>query len=109
MKPFIISSVTNNRKYMKGVDKMGFILDMLSLVMYMPFLQVDEEDISRNAKHLKKYVWFQNLLNNKHNRELIIHHKDVRQVIGKFNIEKLHKKHYNTKCERKLNKVLRAI
>lgn len=41
---------------------MGFILDIFSLAVYIPFLQVDEEDISRNAVHLKKYSWFQALL-----------------------------------------------
>lgn len=33
---------------------MGFILDIFSLAVYIPFLQVNEEDISRNAVHLKE-------------------------------------------------------
>ena len=37
---------------------MGFILDIFSLTMYIPFLQVDEEDISRNAAHLKNIAGF---------------------------------------------------
>ncbi|MFJ5964001.1 hypothetical protein [Bacillus sp. NPDC093026] len=85
---------------------MGLILDMLTFAVYLPFLQVDEEDRSRNAKHLKKYIWFQDLLSHKEYRNLIIHHKDVRQVIGRFKTDKLDKKHYNTKCERELNKAL---
>nr|MDF9459567.1 hypothetical protein [Bacillus pumilus] len=33
---------------------MGFIFDIFSLAVYIPFLQVDEEDISRNARHISK-------------------------------------------------------
>ncbi|MBS4745521.1 hypothetical protein B9G52_18200 [Bacillus safensis] len=89
---------------------MGFILDIFSLTMYIPFLQVDEEDISRNAAHLKKYSWFQALLHDQTCRELIIYDPDVRRVIGRFKTEKLHKKRYNLRCERKLLQALqRAI
>lgn len=85
---------------------MGFILDIFSLTMYIPFLQVDEEDISRNAAHLKKYYWFQTLLHDQTCRDLISYHPDVRRVIGKFKTKKLHKKQYNLGCERKLLQAL---
>lgn len=91
---------------MKGGSKMGFILDIFSLTMYIPFLQVDEEDISRNAAHLKKYSWFQALLHDQTCRDLISYHHDVRRVIGKFKTKKLHKKQYNLRCERKLLQAL---
>ncbi|PRR91843.1 MULTISPECIES: hypothetical protein [unclassified Bacillus (in: firmicutes)] len=86
---------------------MGFIFDIFSLAVYLPFLQVDEEDISRNAAHLKKYSWFQELLNDRAYRHLIIYHPNVRQVIGRCNTDKLHKKRYNLKYERKVLKALR--
>ncbi|KIL09818.1 hypothetical protein [Bacillus safensis] len=85
---------------------MGFILDMFSLAVYIPFLQVDEEDISRNAVHLKKYSWFQALLHDQTCRELIIYDLGVRRLIGRFKTEKLHKKRYNLRCERKLLQAL---
>ncbi|MFP7344012.1 hypothetical protein [Bacillus safensis] len=85
---------------------MGFILDIFSLAVYIPFLQVDEEDISRNAAHLKKYYWFQTLLHDQTCRDLIIYHPDVRRVIGKFKTKKLHKKQYNLRCKRKLLQAL---
>ncbi|MDG3044238.1 hypothetical protein OE903_11030 [Bacillus sp. B6(2022)] len=37
---------------------MGFILDIFNLALYIPFLQVDEEDISRNAAQLKNTAGF---------------------------------------------------
>lgn len=80
MKPFLLLSVGNN---MGGGTKMGFIFDIFSLAVYIPFLQVDEEDISRNAAHLKKFSWFHTLLNDPTFRNLIIYHPDVRQVIGR--------------------------
>nr|MDH3176229.1 hypothetical protein [Bacillus pumilus] len=86
---------------------MGFILDIFSLAVYIPFLQVDEEDISRNAAHLKKHSRFHELLNDPTYRHLIIYHPDVRQVIGRCNTDKLHQKRYNLKCKRKVLKALR--
>ncbi len=92
---------------MKGGTNMGFIFDIFSLDVYIPFLQVDEEDISRNASELKKYSWFHALLNDPVYRHLIIYHPDVRHVIGRCHTDKLHRKRYNLKCERKLLKDLR--
>nr|WP_283775158.1 hypothetical protein [Bacillus zhangzhouensis] len=104
MKPFLFLSVM---KHMKGGDHVGFILDIFTLALYIPFLQVDEEEISRNAVHLKKYSWFQALLNDQTFRELIIYNQDVRRVIGRFKTDKLHHKRYNIRCERKLLQALR--
>lgn len=86
---------------------MGLILDLFNLAVYIPFLQVDEEDTSRNATHLKKYSWFQDLLSDQRCRELIILYADVRHVIGQFKTNQLHKKRYNIKCEKKLHQALR--
>ena len=44
---------------------MGFILDIFSLAVYIPFLQVDEEEISRNAAHLKNIAGFKHYYMNK--------------------------------------------
>lgn len=81
---------------MKGASDMGFILDIFNLALYIPFLQVDEDDISRNAAQLKKYSWFQALLND----------QGVRRVIGQFKTSKLHKKPYNIRCERKVQQAI---
>lgn len=43
---------------MKGASDMGFILDIFNLALYIPFLQVDEDDISRNAALLKNTAGF---------------------------------------------------
>ncbi len=85
---------------------MGILLDLLNLAVYTPFLNVDEEDIGRNMKYLKKYHWFRSYLEDEKYREIIIHHKEVRQCIGKFNRDQLHKSSYQKKCQRKLYKVL---
>ncbi|KLV25935.1 hypothetical protein CHH55_04670 [Niallia circulans] len=85
---------------------MGILLDLLNLAVYIPFLKVDEEEVCRNVKHLKKHQWFRNYLNDEECRGLIIHDKDVRQCIGKFNSSKLYKHSYQKKCQEKLHKVL---
>lgn len=54
----------------------------------------------------QKYSWFQALLHEQTCRELIIYDPDVRRVIGRFKTEKLHKKRYNLRCERKLLQAL---
>ncbi|MDL4839337.1 hypothetical protein [Aquibacillus rhizosphaerae] len=84
---------------------MGIILDLLSIFVNSPFRKVNESDIGRNIKELKKHQWFRNYLNEEKHRELIIHNKDVRQVIGKFKSEKLDRDYYQEKCQKKLKKV----
>ncbi|OLP63371.1 hypothetical protein BACPU_33000 [Bacillus pumilus] len=85
---------------------MGIILDIFYLAIYKTFLQVDEDDISRNVTHLKKYTWFRDLLNDQKCKEIIIYDSDVRHVIGQFKTGKLHKRRYNIRCERKLHQAL---
>ncbi|GMG77871.1 hypothetical protein ShirakiTA10_08330 [Bacillus safensis] len=41
---------------------MGFILDIFSLTMYIPFLQVDEEDISRKRSTSQKILLVSNTI-----------------------------------------------
>lgn len=55
MEPFPFLIVIND---MKGAGNMGFILDIFNLALYIPFLQVDEDDISRNAAQLKNTAGF---------------------------------------------------
>ncbi|MFC4025495.1 hypothetical protein ACFOUV_17060 [Oceanobacillus longus] len=73
---------------------------------FLPFLKVDEEDIGRNIKHLKRQQWFQNYLNDEKYRGLIIHNRDVRQVIGNFKSSKLDRESYQERCQEKLHKIL---
>ncbi|GGH89117.1 hypothetical protein JOD43_004478 [Pullulanibacillus pueri] len=82
-------------------------LEFLNLAVHIPLLKkVNESDIGRNLKTLKKYQWFQNYLNNEKYKELIKHNKDVRKTIGRFNNHKLNKSSYNIKCQKKIHKVL---
>ncbi|MBK3496539.1 hypothetical protein JFL43_17075 [Viridibacillus sp. YIM B01967] len=83
------------------------ILDALNLIIYLPFLKPDEEDISKNIEALKKHNWYIALLEDGELKELIVHDKDVRQIIGRFNYEKLSRQSYQIKCERKLEDVLK--
>jgi hypothetical protein len=83
------------------------ILDALNLIIYLPFLKPDEEDISKNIEALKKHNWYIALLEDVELKELIVRDKDVRQIIGRFNYEKLSRQSYQIKCERKLEDVLK--
>lgn len=85
---------------------MILLLDLLNLAVCLPFLSVNEADIGRNVNQLKKYDWFQNLLQNPQKRELIIYNKQVRESIGKLNTSKLDRTGYNEKSRRKINQVL---
>ncbi len=88
---------------------MTFLLDILNLVTYFPFLKVDEEDIGRNMEQLKKYKWFQKYLKDEKTRNLLIHNQKVRETVGKFKTKLMAGVSYNRKCERKLGKVLKEI
>lgn len=70
------------------------------------FPRVDEEDIGKNISDLKKRQWFKSLLNNEEYRELIIHDNEVRKTIGKFNNNKLDKKFFKAKYQKKLQNLL---
>lgn len=85
---------------------MGLALDIMSFVIYIPYLKVDEEDIGRNMDKLKKYHWFQAYLTNENYRELIIHNTKVRQTIGKLNNAKLSNESYAKKCQKKVHQIL---
>ena len=83
------------------------LLVFLNLGLYLPsLLAVDEEDIERNTNRLKKYKWFQELLRDKEYRQLIIHDKDVRKVIGKFNDKKIDKVFFQSRYRKKLQNIL---
>lgn len=87
---------------------MILILELLNLVVYFPFLKPDEEDIGRNVNQLKKYDWFQNLLQNAEQRVLVIHNQKVRQTIGRLNTSKIERMAYNEKSRRKINRALQS-
>lgn len=84
----------------------GILLDIFNLFVYLPFLKVDEEEIGKNIRHLKKQDWFQNYLQHEEFRNIIIHDKDVRQLIGKFSEKKLRRPAYQLKCQRKLRNMI---
>lgn len=86
---------------------MSIILDALNLVIYLPFFKPDEEDISKNIEALKKQNWYLSLLEDAELKRLIVHDKDVRQIIGRFNYEKLSQKCYQIKCQHTIEEALR--
>ncbi|ALX47505.1 hypothetical protein [Lentibacillus amyloliquefaciens] len=84
----------------------GFIV-FLNLGLYLPsLLSVDEEDIGKNTNRLKKYKWFQELLSIEEYKQLIVHDKDVRRVIGKFNGKKIDKTFFQNRYRKKLQNTL---
>ncbi|QDP39521.1 hypothetical protein [Radiobacillus deserti] len=85
---------------------MRILLDLFNLSVYVPFWKADEEDIGRNIKHLKQYNWFQGYFTDSIYRDLIIQNKNVRQCIGRFNVNKLNKQPYQRRCQENLRKVL---
>ena len=80
------------------------IFNWFTIVPLIP--KVDEEDIGKNINDLKKYQWFKNLLSDEEYRDLIIHDNDVRKTIGKFSNDKLNKRFFKTKYQRKLQYLL---
>ena len=83
------------------------LIVFLNLGLYLPFLlSVDEEDIGKNVSRLKKHKWFQELLSDKGFKQLIIHDKDVRKVIGKFNDKKIGKEFFQNRYRKKLQNIL---
>ncbi|MBM7586546.1 tmRNA-binding protein [Bacillus pakistanensis] len=85
---------------------MAILIDLLNLIVYLPFRKVQQEDIVRNINHLTKYEWFQNFIKEEQYRKLIIHDKDVRKLIGKFNNKKMERNSYRLKCQEKLYRIL---
>ena len=91
---------------------MGTLFDLLGSLVTLFFTftkDVTEEEIEKNIKFLQEYKWFQEYLNDVKFEDLIKEHKDVRYVIGKFNIEKMKDKTmYHNKYQKKIQKVLLA-
>ena len=85
---------------------MSFILDLLNLTVYLPFLKPDEEDISRNITTLKRYEWFKAYLQNEQYAQLIIHNKNVRKMLGSLNTKRITNPKYQSFYKRKIDKVL---
>lgn len=83
------------------------LIVFLSLGLYLPSLMsVDEADIGENISNLKNVKWFQDLLNDKEFKQLIVHDHDVRKIIGKFNSNKIGKKSSQNRYRKKLQHVL---
>lgn len=89
---------------------MGTLLELLgsiSTILFSFTKEVTEERIEKNIKFLEEYQWFQNYLDDVTFDKLIKEQKDVRHVIGKFNIEKMkNKTGYYKKHQKKIHKVL---
>ncbi|WP_208586149.1 hypothetical protein [Gracilibacillus suaedae] len=82
----------------------NFVLNLLSIITFSPLItEVTEMEIEKNIRELKKYQWFNNLLEDEQYSNLIIHDKDVRETIGRFNYKKIHSEAY----QKKLHKILR--
>ncbi|MDN9009878.1 hypothetical protein [Brevibacillus laterosporus] len=85
---------------------MPLVLDLLHLLVYVPFFKPDEEQITKNIKKIKTFAWYKGLLEHEEYRSLIIYNKDVRMVIGQFKTGKLTQQNYQMKCRRKLAAIL---
>ena len=89
---------------------MGTLFELLGSIGTLFFSStkdVTEEEIEEVQKFLKEYLWFQNYLNDVKFGNLIKEHKDVRYLIGKFNIEKMKNKvGYHKKYQKKIHKSL---
>ena len=78
---------------------------MLSIITFSPLItEVTEMEIEKNIRELKRYQWFNNLLVDERYRSQIIHDKDVRETIGKFNVENLDSASYQKKLQKMLRK-----
>lgn len=85
---------------------MSVLAELLDLILYLSFLKVREEDIEKNLRYLKKYTWFQNYLQDRTYKALIIYDPHVRKVIGKFKSKKFTSDSYQIRCQRKLHNIL---
>lgn len=83
----------------------NFVLNMLSIITFSSLItEVTEMEIEKNIRELKKYQWFNNLLEDGRYRSQIIHDKDVRETIGRFNVENLDSASYQKKLQKMLRK-----
>lgn len=99
--------VRKEKLLFKGGIILGLLLDLFSFIAYGVFLkEVTEEKIGRNMEFLKRYEWFQKLLNDDQFKQLIIYNSDVRLVIGKMNRKKMKRNAYHHKFQKKIRKKL---
>lgn len=83
------------------------VRNFISIISSAPFWpDVDEADIGKNIRILKKYEWFQQYLENENFKELIVYDQDVRDRIGEFNSNRLKKESYQNQYEKKIRKIL---
>lgn len=81
----------------------------LNVGLFIPSLiSVDEEAIGRNMRELKKYNWFKDLLQDDRYKQFIVHDKEVRKLIGKFNGKKIEEHHKQEKYRKKLQDLLQT-
>ncbi|HEY4600724.1 MAG TPA: hypothetical protein VIG73_05545 [Cerasibacillus sp.] len=85
---------------------LGAFFEVFEIALYYMFKNPDEDDINKNIRELKKYAWFQDFLQDGRIRELIVHDKKIRRVIGKMNYKKFDRPFYQYRCEEKLRKIL---
>ena len=89
---------------------MGTLFELLGSIgtLFSSFTKdVTEEEIEKNIKFFTEYQSFQNYLNDVEFGNLIKNHKDVRYIIGKFNIEKMENRvGYHKKYQKKIHEVL---
>lgn len=84
------------------------LLDLLFNVI-LPFRKhITEDEITKNIKSLKKTEWFPNYLDNYSYKQFIIHDREMRTAIGKFNAKKLNKNPNRKKYKRKIDRILQS-
>lgn len=84
----------------------SILTDFLNVAIFLPFRKVDEEDIGHGLRSLKKESWFQQFLTNDKFRSLIVHDRDIRNLIGKCKPNHLNKERYANAFRRRLHKLL---
>lgn len=82
------------------------IADFFNLLIFLPFVKVDEDDIGNSLRVLKKESWFQQFLTNDKFRNLIVYDRDIRNFIGKCKTNNLNKDRYANAFRRRLHKLL---
>lgn len=81
----------------------------LNIALYLPsYFTVSEEEITENLRLLKRQSWFQQLLQDERYNKLIVHDKDVRSVIGKFNSKRIQVLFFQRRYEKRLQRVLQG-
>lgn len=84
----------------------SILFDFFNLLVFLPFMKVDEEDIGIGIRSLKKELWFQQFLTNDKFRNLIVHDREIRNLIGKCKPKSLNKNRYANAFRRRLHKLL---